>query len=357
MDDRLNDKICIFTGAGFSRALFDQKIQVEFCKDFLESEESQCFINFLSVNIKRLIKSIDDIELVMSHIYNLGHSGANSCDRTAYSKNEIREYTREIIFFRTALAIYFKRKFESVSPEHYKRNCEIVHKYFERQGVTRENLIVITTNYDLGFEYILEDYFGKNCFFHPVIDTKIDKSKSIPVLKLHGSIDWMEDRGEATNKMFANGTRGSKSILKEALSQAEFVPLREEEGFALVMNNRKYSPILFPFFYQKKEWEDKNNPWWGEIFRSVKNMAQKAMINADQVHFWGYGLPSADHHQFSQLYTALGQKYPKCTVVDYKSAPDQRDSNMIRLARYLYSGAEDKLSIKTNGLISYLEGQ
>jgi hypothetical protein len=100
--------VCIFTGSGFSSAIFNQKTQDSFIDDFLNSPESKDYIQLLPEDFKSLLNEIKDIELVMSHYSNLAYSSLR--DTSTREKYEV-----DIICIRSAIAIYYRDKFKNIN--------------------------------------------------------------------------------------------------------------------------------------------------------------------------------------------------------------------------------------------------
>lgn len=293
--------------------------------------------------MKVLMNAINDPEIIFSHLLNLAYIGQID------TKNKIPQYKREILFFRMALAIYFRNKFKEENcflkyETDYKQNIVKLLQYFHS---TSSKLSVITTNYDMGFEKIIDDTFDRNMYYYPGIGQNSDVNIKIPILKLHGSINWMEDRGKLSHDGFWNPSRGKPKL--DILDNLRVLPLKKNGEFTLEYMFKKYSPVLVPFFFQKETWNTINQQWWGEIFNTIWVEARKIIIQANKIIFLGYGLPSADHHMFSFLYEVLKQTSAQITVVDV----GEKDSNLIKMVKSIFRDT-GKLSICKNGIEQYL---
>ncbi len=347
-------KVCIFTGSGFSKAIFNQKIQNEFLPDFLKVEENKEYLKYLSDDLVSLIEAIGDVEVIMSHYFNMAYSDLG------YNKPPSAKHQREIIFFRMALAIYFRNKFNSIGIKEYeKKYRKLLCSYFRKQKISEQDLVILTTNYDLGFEKIIEDYFGRDLHYYPGFDSDHISDRRIPILKLHGSINWMENRGSLTEQGFKNSTRNIRD--KNILEVLKVLPLNKSREFTLSHNGIKYSPIIVPFFFQKEQWNKINEKWLGEMFTKIRKQSFEYMVKADKLLFWGYGLPSADHHMFSFLYDVLERTTAECVIVDYTkkccstSDDTTKDSNLIKMACNTFRNKKNKLSIFRSGMVDYID--
>ena len=307
-------KSCIFTGSGFSKAVFNQEIQQDFIGDFIESNASREYIDYFSDETKKLMLSINDPEILVSHFFNLAYLGL------PHNNVKIKAYKRKILFFRTALAIYFRNKFKSedctlrYDTEYRTKLKKLIREFHSPSGSNK--LTVVTTNYDLGFERIIEDSSNVDSYHYPQIHRWYSSSNKIPILKLHGSINWMEERGKSSSHRFWNPSRGVQQQYLEVLDNAHVVPLKNPEEFALEYLNKKYTPILIPFMFQKEKWSEINQPWWGTLFNEIWINAYKDLVESNQIVFMGYGLPAADHHMFSFLYDVLTKTNARVTIID-----------------------------------------
>ena len=155
-------RTCLFTGSGFSKTIFDQKIQKDFIQDFIDSKESKEFIDFLHPDMKKLMLSIQDPEILISHFFNLAYIGL------PHNKSTHPEYKRWILFFRTAIAIYYRNKFREIN--NYYKNTHLksaLNEFLLALLTAQDTVSVITTNYDLGFERIICDLIGKDDYYYP----------------------------------------------------------------------------------------------------------------------------------------------------------------------------------------------
>lgn len=331
----LNRNVCIFTGTGFSNAIFGQKIQNDFINDFLDSDESKIFIECLPKDLKSMLNKINDIELVMSHYHNLAYSDLKR------HINNWRQYKRDIVFLRSAISVYFREKLNSIKDIYQIIDRKTINNFFIRNKITKNNAFIVTTNYDMGFEKIINDIFKNDIFnndnyYYPgrFFTNNKDTKNKVPILKLHGSINWMEERGLASDIMFKRPECNLK-IYSNLLDELKLTPFNDSDettsGFSLNHSNgKKYTPIIIPFFYQKQEWL-KQNKGWEKLFSVTWAKAHELMSKSNKFFFLGYGLPNADHYIYTFLYSILRNKTVLCHAVDIKP-----DSKLLKLLDYLY---------------------
>lgn len=338
-------KTVIFTGSGFSKAIFDQKIQRELLDDFLSAPESRLYIEYLPEDLISLVRTIDDIELIMSHYLNLGYSGLPHKSRRS------PPHQRAIIFFRMALAIYFRDKFLNSGYKYYEQETKnLIQDFFSSGFITSDELTLVTTNYDLGLERVIEDLYGQNSYYYPGFEDRPQVEVAIPILKLHGSINWLEDRGSIDNSGFKNSSR--QSIKKDVLNELTIHPLSSPHEFTLQSKGKKYTPIMVPFFRQKSMWYEINKHWWGDNFDELWKICYEYISGADQILFWGYSLPTADYHMFSFLFDAMTGINASCEVVDLAT---NGESNLMKMIKLIYKDHPEDIKFYKEGLQDYLE--
>jgi hypothetical protein len=323
---------CVFAGAGCSKALFDIPIQAELIDDFISWDMQDEREQHLSQSLRRLLCAIKDIELVVSHYHNLAYPNGKRDP----------SFIRELLFLRVALAQYLDDRMRRSQAQPKVTHARLLAKFMADRGLEASNLVVVTTNYDLVLETLLENIFDTDSYWYPGVSSR-PRVQRIPVLKLHGSINWMENRGLASDRSF---TRGSQKILIEAPSEMTLTRSPWDDwGHFFENNGTKYTPIIVPFLFQKNAWLKDDNERWKKIFDEVWKEAEELMSNATRLLFWGYGLPPADYHMFSFLYQILHDSTAECKVVD-----KTRDTNLIKIGELLVKN----IGIFRNGLVSYL---
>jgi len=341
-------KIVIFTGAGFSKAFFNHKIQNDLLKDFLSASESKQYINYLPKELVQLAQATKDVELVMSHFLNMGYIGL------PHDLNPSKQHQRAIIFFRMALALYFREKLKNEGIKYYEQECQyLIHEYIKDYSLSKDNLTFITTNYDLGLEYIVNDndVLKKDSYYYPGFDNISNKGAEIPIFKLHGSVNWLEDRGSIESSGFSNCTRNG--IHPHLFNELTIHPLPEPDEFTLQTNGIKYTPILIPFFQQKSQWFDLNKRWWGKQFKEIWKESFNRLVEADKIVFWGYGLPPADYHMFSFLLTVFKETNANIEIIDFSN--QKKDSNLMKIANSIYKSKGKNPLLYYDGLVNFLK--
>jgi len=286
----------------------------------------------------------------MSHFHNLAYSDQNKDNPNR------RQHIRDIIFLRTAIAFYFREKFRALNSEYDKHYKQLIKTYFERSHITKDNVFFVTTNYDLGIEIVIEDLFGSTEYYYPgkAFSKQSSTGSEIPIFKLHGSINWMENRGPSSSEKFANHPRKDLRLYTDNLEELKIKPLSKTHELSLQdSNGNKFTPILIPFFYQKHEWL-KQNEGWEALFSATWGQTRSYMENADKLLFWGYSLPPADHYIFTFLANIIESTRPKCCVVDLSDCP-KLNTMLAKMLRYLYQGKEEYYSEYKTGMIDYLK--
>jgi SIR2-like domain len=196
---------CVFAGAGCSKALFDMPIQAELVKDFLAWDMRSASEQHLSQTLRCLLSAMNDIELVVSHYHNLAYPESSKRNNPV---------VRELMFLRVALAQYLDDRMNDKHAKYKALHEGLLASFLKGRGLRASDLFVVTTNYDLVLERILEDIFGAGSYWYPGV-SRGSQVDGIPILKLHGSINWLENRGLARHESF---TRKSQEILIESPS-------------------------------------------------------------------------------------------------------------------------------------------
>lgn len=336
--DRTNPAhTCVFAGAGCSKALFDMSIQADLIDDLIRWDGQGERERHLSQSLRRLLCAIKDIELVVSHYHNLAYP--ESAKRNPF-------FVRELLFLRVALAQYLDDQMRRNHVQSKALHEGLLANYLAARGLNASNLVLVTTNYDLVLETMIESIFGPDSYWYPGVSTRPPVQR-IPVLKLHGSINWMENRGMASD---CNFRRGSQKILIETPSGMTLTRSPWDQwGHFFENAGSKYTPIIVPFLFQKGAWLKEDNSHWKRIFDEVWKETEELMGNATRLLFWGYGLPPADYHMFSFLYQILDGCSAECEVVD-KISKETPDTNLIKIGELLVKN----IGIFRDGLVSYL---
>lgn len=232
---------CIFVGAGSSKALFDVPIQSDLIPNLLLWDDRNDNRPHLSQPLRRLLKAIRDIELVLSHYHNLAYqrgAGRNS------------EYVREFLLLRVALAQYLDDVVRGSALTCTPSAKELLQQFLPGRQLDASNLFIVSTNYDTILEDMLDGIFGSGSCWYPGLSAP-SRTDAIPVLKLHGSINWMEDRGHVSK---GDLSRTGKPVRIAAPSAMKLKPSSGETGYFFEHAAAKYTPIIIPFLFQKDAW-------------------------------------------------------------------------------------------------------
>lgn len=329
-------RTCIFLGAGSSKALFQVPIQSDLSKDLLAWDLMSKKRPYLSQRLRRLLESVDNLELVFSHYHNLAYNQSSRRDS---------KYAREFMLLRVALAQYIDELLVEKWGISIQATEELLRNFFADHELRKTDFFVVTTNYDNAIENILEKIFGNGSWYYPAVSNQ-NRINGIPIFKLHGSINWMENRGDAKQDGF---NRSGEPVLIESPSTLKLTKSIGESGYFFEKDGIKYTPIIIPFVFQKETWLKENNRYWTKLFNETWSKAEYLMKQSSKLLFWGYSLPEADYHMFTLLVQTLENSTANFEVVDIK----KEGTNMIRISS-LFS---ERSKIYCKGLEKYLNGE
>jgi hypothetical protein len=190
--------IVFFLGSGFSKATKDIAVQKDFLNEIFSgvpTENNEKPKNWKDIIIDNLdkpdekdfVSKCDDIEFIMSYLF------FKDTKRLYRNKPEAdTSYKNAIENFRMALNEYLK-------PKNVEDRYQKLDKYLKDECNSALNNMkqlcdetkscnpsYITTNYDLVLEGILKEYTY-------LLPTQAEQKK-VPIIKLHGSINWLEKR-------------------------------------------------------------------------------------------------------------------------------------------------------------------
>jgi len=180
-------------------------------------------------------------------------------------------------------------------------------------------LAVITTNYDLIFEYFSWDN-GMPCHYplqkensetisigggtRPYVNlsSKGDNCATGPLLcKLHGSINYFQDLSNPNNLYVANLFGGNKHIGKSGMWKNKPAIFAVDSIWCI---RNKYgsglTPAIIPPTYAKLTQQGWLRTIWNEAFR--------LLVNAQKIIFIGYSMPESDGFMKSLIHGALAQR-------------------------------------------------
>lgn len=309
-------RTCIFAGAGFSKALAGVPSQLDLIARLLEWDRHQMSRPHLSKSMRQLMGALRDIELVLSHYHYLAYQ---------VHPRPPGGHRYELMLLRVALASFLDEKSRDFARPDLKTVADLLAGFLERKALKITDVFVVTTNYDFVMERLLREIFGADSYWYPGISRR-HKEEAIPIYKLHGSVNWMENRGPISQK---ETTRPPAQIEILEPSEMHLAPTpRKSTGYIFAKELQKYTPILVPFMFQKTAWLVQNNERWKRLFDCIWDEARQRLLHSRQLMVWGYGLPAADYHLFSMLHTVLAKSRLHCEIVDCSG-----DTTMIRLGR------------------------
>lgn len=317
---------CLFLGSGASYALNDIPVQRDFLCSLLSEKRSQwiddCGMKINGVPLSSWMIEVGDIEMAMSCLHDTAYS--NPLPKKGKPPRRQRNAIRAIVNVRTAIADYLNHKQKQIGQHANKsikrRFCKFIN------GIRKKSdLVVLFTNYDLVFERLFSNPAKE---YHypdiPITSNSNNERKPISLYKLHGSMNWLEER------WWANGGLNSRTDISQkpkVYVGDSLLPTPEKIGnWAYLFKMREtyaingesyntYNPILIPFFSQKADWIEEGR--WKDIFKGHWDSAKKLLENElEQIYFIGYSLPPADHYTLSWLLEILEKSKPVITIVN-----------------------------------------
>lgn len=188
----------------------------------------------------------------------------------------------------------------------------------ERIRNENENAVVISMNFD---EFYEEMCLDEGTFFYPGFDTegllrKVIGNNKTEILKIHGSVSWMEERKVKEYSLSFQSRGNTKNHWKKV----KYVRRRDELGLhpydaSMIRHPSKltlaYTPVIIPFFRQKKEWYTQ---LWRRIFVPIYKRCAEVLSECKEIIIFGYGLPEADW-TITELLTACGRDLEAVRVV------------------------------------------
>lgn len=202
------------------------------------------------------------------------------------------------------------------------------------------NVSIISFNYDLVAEAaLLQEKIGTDY----CIDDSIDKPPlTIPLLKLHGSINWHRESGSSQSKIQVIPYQGI--YLQENLHLFDQVA----NGNLVTNLSKHITPFVIPPVWNKGSYQNSLSNVW--------KRAAEELSNASHVFCLGYSLPRTDGF-FKQLY-ALGtigvRPFLQFKVFDIEPA-EQPEGVKSRYMELLGRGAENVFSYHSDGVEGLLK--
>lgn len=228
------------------------------------------------------------------------------------------------------------KKKHKTNPETYTRFFQIL-----RQLDLFQRIAVITTNYDLVFEYLSSNKENKIPCYYPLeesesisigggtkpfvyLNSQDDNNTKRPLLcKLHGSINYFQDTSNSNNLYVANFLGGDKPIGKSGKWKDKLAILAVDAIWC-VRNKygNNFTPAIIPPTYAKLTQQH----WLRNIWRE----AMDALSKAKKIIFIGYSMPDSDGFMRALIHSALAIRAsqnvvpPQVFVIDSSQETHQR---------------------------------
>jgi hypothetical protein len=211
---------------------------------------------------------------------------------------------------------------------------------------TMQSPVVLTTNYDIVFEYMAWHYTKTPCAY-PIAFTPltllegapsylgaIDDEKSILMAKLHGSVNYFDDPEvdrpglvHVAQDVLTEGKMIGNSSWDEAKSGYRDRPaiLAIDSIWKIQKDNPKLQPAIVPPTYEKL----RRQTWLRESWHA----AVGAMRNAKGIIFIGYGMPATDGFMRSMIQAAMmlrDRPPPLVWIVDPNGDSVERYAKLFR---------------------------
>lgn len=360
---------CLFLGSGASNELAGIPGTSHFLAEVLKNGRDRwiddCGMTIGNEPLSSWMRRVGDLDLCLSYLHQVA-AGGPRVDDPVTSQKILAIQT--IINVRAAIAEYLRKIRLSASQKRLRD------QFFNKLIRGHENnLILLTTNYDLVIETLLSEHRTGWCYPEiPVADGgRIYSNRQggvferlpeeVPIYKLHGSINWLEERWFERNQPARNIPLKSihpAEVHVQAFSTEKRVRFVQKKwAYLLEAGKRTYNPILVPFVFQKADWLEGGR--WRRIFQPHWDDAQKNLFDKRvRLFFLGYRLGAADYHMLPWLLMVLGKaKQPQVTIISKgtgENAPALTDPVKEPLERALYPFI-DESRIYRSGLREFLD--
>jgi hypothetical protein len=209
------NQVVFILGSGFSKAVAGIPIQKDFFNQIIESNDQG---KLFEDQLKKLgFNPNADIETALTALY-----ARDQYDKylreEKHESNRTRPAKAAIINFRMAMNEFLRKpdNFEACTAECGKKNFK---RIFEKAKDNDAKVSFITTNFDLELEKILKDIDASS-------SQKIDLAKAYfpecfppnhkhQICKLHGSINWFEEREWDDQKKELKGKKSPPCLIVE----------------------------------------------------------------------------------------------------------------------------------------------
>lgn len=200
-----------------------------------------------------------------------------------------------------------------------------------------ESVSVITFNYDLALDYAS---YQKNLPITYSLSESDSSRKNIPLLKLHGSLNWAEciECNEVVPWYISDYFRNRRWNIFPDTEYAHLTISDNLSGFQHNDHKVKSKPFIVPPTWNKTEYHRILSPVWSR--------AAKELGEAENIFVIGYSLPSSDFF-FRYLY-ALGSVGPTLLKRFWVFNPDQSGDVENRFKSLLGPGAKQRFKYYAN---------
>jgi len=202
-----------------------------------------------------------------------------------------------------------KKRRDETNPETYDRFFKVLNQL----GLTSRSA-VITTNYDLVFEYL--SWKNKMRFYYPLEESEsisigggnepfvyLNNQDNIEVkrqvlCKLHGSINYFQDHSNYSKLHVANLIGGDKQIGKSGRWN-DNPAIFAVDSIWYIRNKygNRFTPAIVPPTYAKLTQQD-----W---MRNIWSTALDVLSNAKKIVFIGYSMPDSDGFMRALMHSAM----------------------------------------------------
>jgi NAD-dependent SIR2 family protein deacetylase len=242
-------------------------------------------------------------------------------------------------FIVNQIAIWLWKIYQQCPPINERRNDKIpIAEYSSFIDMVKEHsnrINVLTTNYDLLFEYFILK--NKLKCFYPVEASEIKITRSnknyvsfgrngdpsdFTLCKLHGSINFFIEK-KNSNKLFISSELGDGKDIGKSPNWSNKIPAIFAFDSLSEINKvygKDYYPAIIPPTYSKL--------YGYKWLRKMWNSALSALSEAKKIIFIGYSLPDTDGFMKSMIMCANAfseKKEKKILVVDKKELKKRKD--------------------------------
>ena len=185
---------------------------------------------------------------------------------------------------------------------------------------------VVTFNYDTSVEQLFPV-----CFYYPRLSDDETKTK-LPLIKLHGSLNWQTQVGSKT---------GSKTLPTTSAMR----PIRELAEMDHGYGWYKQPEVIGPTFFKQEINLDIQDDFRARYYKDLWRFAWDKLRRASHLLFVGFSFQPTDFHASALFRTAhLSGKGISRAVLWYKKS--REDRRLGSRAREVFAGGRSKVQFK-----------